>query len=67
MLYLAAAPSSHGLLLLTVLIKLHSSTNKAKGLNMKMNDGGRAARIIGYDLYVSLARALQEQQHSQSK
>lgn len=50
-LYLAAVLSADGLLLLTMLIKLHSSTNKAKGLNMGMSDEERMARIVRYDLY----------------
>ncbi len=49
--HLAAILSADGLVLLTMLIKLHSSTNKAKGLNMEMSDGERMARIVGYDLY----------------
>lgn len=49
-LYLAATLSSDGLLPLTVLIKLHSSTNEVKGLNMKMNDGGRMVRMVAHDL-----------------
>lgn len=49
-LHLAAVLSADGLLLLTMLIKLHSPTNKGKGLNMEMSDGGRMARIAGYDL-----------------
>lgn len=49
-LYLAAVLSADGLLLLTVLIKLRSPTNKGKGLNMEMSDGGRVARIVDYDL-----------------
>lgn len=38
--YLAAVLSPDGLLPLTMLIKLHSSTNKDKGLNVEMSDGG---------------------------
>lgn len=53
-LYLAAVLPVDGSLLLTMLIKLYSSTNKAKGLNMEMSDGGRMARIVGYDLYFIL-------------
>lgn len=48
--------SSDVLLLLTVLIKLQSSTNEAKGLDMEMSNGNR---MTGYDL---LARDLQKQQ-----
>ena len=48
---LAAVLPVDGSLLLTMLIKLYSSTNKAKGLNMEMSDGGRMARIVGCDLY----------------
>lgn len=50
-LHLAAVLSLDGLALLTMLIKLHSSTNKAKGLNVEMSDGERMARIVAYDLY----------------
>ena len=51
--YLAAVLSADGLMLLTMLIKLHSSTNKAKGLNMELSDGRGMARIVRYDLYIS--------------
>lgn len=51
--YLAAVLSVDESPQLTMLIKLHSSTNKAKGLNMEMSDGGRMVRIVGYELYSS--------------
>lgn len=51
--HLAAVLPTDGLLPLTMLIKPHSATGKAKGLNMEMSDGGRMMRTVGYDLYFS--------------
>lgn len=50
---MAAVLSADGLLLLIMLIKLHSSTNKARGLNMEMSDG-EGWQEVGYDLYFCL-------------
>lgn len=56
-LYLAAVLPADGLLPLTMLIKLNSSTNKAKGLNMELSDWGREDGEIWSILLRLLARA----------